>query len=136
MKKKFIILFSLATTLVACSKSVNEASPLSTQQLILGNWNLFSLHNLSQKAGVPKPLADTTVYPEDRYSRFASNGKAKVKIDGTANVFDYLFTDNSSKLKLGPSTYTIVKLDNFQLMLRTIEVKGDTTNTVDLSLLK
>jgi hypothetical protein len=136
MKKKFIILFSLATTLVACSKSVNEASPLSTQQLILGNWSLFSFHSLSQKAGVPKPLVDTTIYPEARYFMFASNGKAKVKIDGTANVFDYLFTDNSSKLKLGPSTYTIVKLDNFQLMLRTIEVKGDTTNTVDLSLLK
>ena len=136
MKKKLIILFSLATTFVACSKSVNEASPLSTQQLILGNWNLFSFHSLSQKAGVPKPLVDETSYPEDRYFRFASNGKAKVKLDGTAIVFDYLFTDNSSKLKLGPSTYTIVKLDNVQLMLRASEVKGDTTNTVDLSFLK
>ncbi len=136
MKKKFIILFSLATTLVACSKSVNETSPLSTQKLILGNWSLFSLHSLSQKAGVPKPLEDTTVYPEAGYFMFASNGKAKAKIDGTANVFDYLFTDNSSKLKLGPSTYTIVKLDNVQLMLRNIEVKGDTTNTVEFSFLK
>ncbi len=136
MKKQLIILAVIVLGLASCGKSEKDVPFATPAQLILGNWDMFSRHTWSKKTGVTMPLKDTTIYTDSNYFRFGPDGKAIVKLDTVPMVVNYAIVENNNKLQLDTSAYNIVKLDYVQLVLESSTIKGDTTTTVNLTLLK
>ncbi len=136
MKKQLIILAAIVLGFASCGKLEKDVPFATPAQLILGNWDMFSRHTWSKKTGATMPFKDTTIYTYSNYFRFGSDGKAIVELDTVPMVLNYAIVENNNKLQLGASVYSIVKLDYAQLVIENSTIKGDTTTTVNFTLLK
>lgn len=135
MRKQFIILLCVITTLVACSKSKdNESFP--NQQLILGKWyfdsaNILQTKGASQIANETATNTDTT-----KHFEFLSSGNLVTTADyPIINTSNYVFIDNNT-IKVSKNNqalnYTIKRLDDKLLSLNNKQITTDITTSTTL----
>jgi FlaG/FlaF family flagellin (archaellin) len=114
-----IILFAFITLVSACKK--DDEKPQTTEQRILGKWNIKKSTDKYYENNVLKTSSEETASSGD-YVEFNSNKSLVVFEDGDLSSGSYqILNDNSMTFSVDgfTSTVTIDKLDSKQFIITT-----------------
>lgn len=108
---------------VSCKKGSTTPTPKTTQEKLLGKWNLISVIDNDYYGG--SPHITTYNYPPGAYIEFRNDGRATTYDSGSTTNYDYgVITDSRIWMPLPSYIYELKIFTDTDLQLYRKEVTG------------